>query len=127
MFYYIVYLFIALPYKDQFAVLRFQLIFCVIKHNLTSKNTIRQFPSLLSLSLMAFFLFVAKELDSTQSYYHYLKLEVCKEKQFGLRDFLAKQKMFTSQPVSNIHNWIVLIEVKRIEIIWLRKIPMGKD
>ena len=99
----------------------------MIKHNLTSKNTIRQFPSLLSLSLMAFFLLVAKELDSTQSYYHYLKLEVCKEKQIGLRDFLVKQKMFISQPVSNTHNWIALIEVKRIEIIWLRKIPMGKD
>ena len=98
------------------------MISCMIKRNLTSKNTIRQFPALLS-----FFLLVAKELDSTQSYYHYLKLEVCKEKQIGLRDFLVKQKMFTSQPVSNTHNWIALIEVKRIEIIWLRKIPMGKD
>ena len=73
---------------------------------------------------MAFFLLVAKELDSTQSYYHYRSLQ---GKKIGLRDFLAKQKMFTSQPVSNTHNWIALIEVKRIEIIWLRKIPMGKD
>ena len=64
----------------------------MIKHNLTSKNTIRQFPALLSLSLMAFFLLVAKELDSTQSYYHYLKLEVCKEKQIGLRDFFGQTR-----------------------------------
>ena len=51
------------------------MISCMIKHNLTSKNTIRQFPALLSLSLMAFFLLVAKELDSTQSYYHYRSLQ----------------------------------------------------
>ena len=29
---------------------------CMIKHHFSSKNTIRQFPTLLSLSLMAFFL-----------------------------------------------------------------------
>ena len=51
------------------------MISCMIKRNLTSKNTIRQFPALLSLSLMAFFLLVAKELDSTQSYYHYRSLQ----------------------------------------------------